>query len=903
MELSTNLVKQFVDATNDSSDSAEKPINTTVYGTAIVNDSGIFVRIDGSDMLTPVSMATDAVNDDRVLVTIENHKAYISSNLSSPSSGRNATNILEYQNGVLVGGELRVAKMYADKLIGEEATFDEVEAKVAEFQELVAASGEFGELKADVADVKKLTAEKADIDFANVLVLEAAESIIQNLLVKGGIITDDITSVTGEFTKYLTGVNISGDLINAGTISTERLIIRSTDSDEGILFAINDYGEIDQTKLSDEELKRLTLDGKLITAGTITADKISVTDLSAFGATIGGFVINKNQIKTRNQTIVLNDDGSFHLGNVDGGISYNAETNLMGLDANTVIIGSDEVARSLGDMLSYTEIKYAVSSSQTECTASESDWSELMPERTSGTYIWQRTINHYADGHDEHTDICIQGLQGEKGEDGVDGVDGEDGVDGANGEDGQMLYATCTTPASTAAKVADVSDGVFELVIGATVAVYFTYANTASYPTLNVNNTGAKAIRANDATIGTEYYWSKKAVVMFVYDGSYWVVADAEAYKTATNYMTFDNETGLCIGDHTATYLGNNVLIDNDSVDIRDGDTVLASYSANKIELGKNSENSVIEMCGGIGIISAEEVEEQYLEYTDYSKTLTIESNVITHRAQLILLDSEVADNSYDTYSRFESETYIDDNANTAARTHICNRNDITLLHADIMADVHDSLGATIEINAGNVEYENSIVLHSPGSDDSDDPESLWRGIEFLTDHEVRFRHRNSGYAIGVGVGSGGVNRGLYDYAVNNWMIRCDTEDLTLRPPAYSSFRPYFRPGDVISVSVYTAGFLTGSSASIYFMIPLGKPCIEVSSVTPASTSGGFILRQDGKYTHGSAAGTYKAASSMSCTLTGDGTMIRMTATFSATTNAVNNAPIGIQWNGRLTFN
>ena len=52
-----------------------------------------------------------------------------------------------------------------------------------------------------------------------------------------------------------------------------------------------------------------------------------------------------------------------------------------------------------------------------------------------------------------------------------------------------------------------------------------------------------------------------------------------EAAKTATNYMKFQNN-GLVIGNMTAGTLGKNVLIDNDSVDIRNGNTILASYGA-----------------------------------------------------------------------------------------------------------------------------------------------------------------------------------------------------------------------------------------------------------------------------------------------------------------------------------
>ena len=55
--------------------------------------------------------------------------------------------------------------------------------------------------------------------------------------------------------------------------------------------------------------------------------------------------------------------------------------------------------------------------------------------------------------------------------------------------------------------------------------------------------------------------------------------ATAEAAKVATNYMDFGvYDNGLTIGNLTGSSVGRNVFIDSDSVDIRNGKNVLASY-------------------------------------------------------------------------------------------------------------------------------------------------------------------------------------------------------------------------------------------------------------------------------------------------------------------------------------
>ena len=72
-----------------------------------------------------------------------------------------------------------------------------------------------------------------------------------------------------------------------------------------------------------------------------------------------------------------------------------------------------------------------------------------------------------------------------------------------------------------------------------------------------------------------------------------------DAAKTATNFLQFENN-GLVVGNMMAGSLGNNVLIDSDSIDMRSDSIVLASYGKNNIYLGKNNRNVVIDLCNGL---------------------------------------------------------------------------------------------------------------------------------------------------------------------------------------------------------------------------------------------------------------------------------------------------------------
>lgn len=96
-----------------------------------------------------------------------------------------------------------------------------------------------------------------------------------------------------------------------------------------------------------------------------------------------------------------------------------------------------------------------------------------------------------------------------------------------NGTSNVVNYGTCSTAAATAAKVVSCSN--FALITGAEITVKFTTANTAANPTLNVNNTGAKAIFYKDSAISAEYLTANKTYT-FRYNGSqYDLVGDLTA--------------------------------------------------------------------------------------------------------------------------------------------------------------------------------------------------------------------------------------------------------------------------------------------------------------------------------------------------------------------------------------
>lgn len=106
-------------------------------------------------------------------------------------------------------------------------------------------------------------------------------------------------------------------------------------------------------------------------------------------------------------------------------------------------------------------------------------------------------------------------------------------IDGSDYRLAGALYGTCSTGASTAAKIVACPD--FDsLETGVTIHVKFTNHNSAASPSLNVNSTGAAPIKGIVNVAGV---WSDNSVVSFTYDGESWIMND-------TGYIDTKNTAG-----------------------------------------------------------------------------------------------------------------------------------------------------------------------------------------------------------------------------------------------------------------------------------------------------------------------------------------------------------------------
>lgn len=463
MELPKKLINEFAKVTNDT----EKPENdTTVYGVISKNGDSTYVQLDGSDLLTPVSTTTDTQDGDRVTVLIKNHTAIVTGNMTSPAARTDDVKDMDKKftdentliTGKIVAAEGDIANLKTDKLSANEAKIT-----YATIVNLNAAEAKIDKLAAIDFDAKY-----ANIDFANV-----GEAAMEHLYSKSGLI-ENVTISDGTITGNLVGVTIKGDLIEGNTVVADKLVIKGTD---GLYYKLNTDG----MKIEAQQTDYNSLNGSIITAKSITATKISVDDLVAFDATIGGFNITSDALYSGVKESINNTTRGIYLGK-DGQLAIGDSNNFL---------------------------KYY--------------------KTTSGAYKLELSLG----GDDITTSV-------------------NDAINTANGA------------ANTANNAVNAANDA---------------ANTAN----DAANTANDALDTANGALG----------------------AVGDAAKTATNFLSYDSSNGLQVGNKSGgSWNGYRTQIMSNKFNILDSSgNAVASYGSDLVELGKNSGDSVISLCGGTGEI------------------------------------------------------------------------------------------------------------------------------------------------------------------------------------------------------------------------------------------------------------------------------------------------------------
>lgn len=113
-------------------------------------------------------------------------------------------------------------------------------------------------------------------------------------------------------------------------------------------------------------------------------------------------------------------------------------------------------------------------------------------------------------------------------------------------------FGVCETAAATQTKVVTCDE--FRLEKGALLAMQFTYANTATSPSMNVNETGAIAICGTNGYYVNANMWTANQMVHFVYNGTWWIALNCLPATTVRYGITMlSNSLNSTSGSLAAT--------------------------------------------------------------------------------------------------------------------------------------------------------------------------------------------------------------------------------------------------------------------------------------------------------------------------------------------------------------
>lgn len=306
MGLSHDIISEFVKITNDNK---EKPKEGIVYATIVQGSDGKYVKIDGSDLLTPADTTTDIEDGERVTVMIKDHKATVTGNVTAPSaSGNRVDKVVETVTEQIGVFETVVAdKVSVNELEAYKATIENLIVGKADIEDLEATNAVIENLKVKDAEIENAIIDKADIED-----LEAVNAVIEDLKVKDAEIENAVIGNL-EATKAEIGI------LEADFAQIKTLVSGNLTSDNILSFNIT----ADKVTMEDAFIKDAMID--TVSAAKINAGKINTNSVT-IGSEDGGMLIAgaTQQFTDKNGNVRIqigrdaSDDFTFALYGEDG---------------------------------------------------------------------------------------------------------------------------------------------------------------------------------------------------------------------------------------------------------------------------------------------------------------------------------------------------------------------------------------------------------------------------------------------------------------------------------------------------------------------------------------------------------------------------------------------------------
>lgn len=310
MALSNDIISQFVKATNDKPETKKE---ATVYGTTVEYGGRMFVRIDGSDLLTPISTTADVKEDERVTVTIKDHTATVTGNISSPSA--RTDDVKDVANQITEFEIVMAYKVSTTDLEAIIATIDSLRAKTAYITEADISHAEI--INAEIDKLKATYAELDHVDAKDITALTADIEKIKSMFAEVGSLTaDEIDAVNADIDQ-LKAYNadftyVSAEVLEAMKASIKTLDVKKLSAEQADLkYANIDFSNIGEAAMEYFYAKSGLIKDVVVGDGTITGELI--------GVTIKGDLIEGNTV-VADKLVIKGEDGIYYKLNTEGGV-------------------------------------------------------------------------------------------------------------------------------------------------------------------------------------------------------------------------------------------------------------------------------------------------------------------------------------------------------------------------------------------------------------------------------------------------------------------------------------------------------------------------------------------------------------------------------------------------------
>ena len=266
MGLSYDLISEFVKITNDKKEGAKEG---TVYATVVNSTGGKYVKIDGSDLLTPIDTTTGIDDGERVTVMIKDHKATVTGNITSPSVG---TNKFDSLVGTIVDANLGGINADIENLIAKNAYLENVFA-----QNSILIDSKIENLVAKDSYLENTYAENSTIIDSKIENLEATDSRIENSVIENFQVIDGVV-------QDLKATNADIKILNSDFAQIKTLVNGNLTSDNILSFILTS----EKVTVDDAFIKDAMID--TVSAGKINTGKIN-TNFVSIGSEDGGMLI------------------------------------------------------------------------------------------------------------------------------------------------------------------------------------------------------------------------------------------------------------------------------------------------------------------------------------------------------------------------------------------------------------------------------------------------------------------------------------------------------------------------------------------------------------------------------------------------------------------------------------